>query len=308
MNPVSMQQNARDCRGGVKYLGKPFGRAARIVGQAALTVLAAGLLAGCGTSPADDISLPVGSSTSPTAPPAQVAPATAPEADSPAPSGDARAEPVRWEQSKPGCQGKGCPAITVDSLKFPGLPRLTAAVDQTLSSMTGVDENLSGAYGSLSGYAAYFWRTAQDGDHTWLRARLRGLEGSVISIELDSTQQIAGAAHPIPATHFLLWRRGADTQIRLSDILADGQHARYLAALRTAYGRWLQSNPGYRVDPAGYAKVWPFVESDNVALTEQGLVVKYDAYTIAPYSYGQPEIVLPWSAARTFVRPEFLPG
>ena len=44
-----------------------------------------------------------------------------------------------------------------------------------------------------------------------------------------------------------------------------------------------------------------------LVVCEQRLVVKYDAYTIAPYSYGQPEIVLPWATARTFVRPEFLP-
>lgn len=299
-----MQRKAREFHCGTKYMGQRLAKAARTAALATVTVLAAAMLAGCGTSPADNISLPESGSASP---PVQAAPAASAQAGPRAESGDVHAEPVRWDRSKPGCRAKDCPAITVDSLAFPGLPRLTAAVDQTLSSMTGVDEHLSGVYASLAGYAAYFWRTAQDGDHTWLRARLRGVVGSVISVELDSTQQIAGAAHPIPATHFLLWRRGADTQLRLDDILADGQHDQYVAALRSAYGRWLQTNPGYRTDPQGYARIWPFVESDNVALTAQGLVVKYDAYTIAPYSYGQPEIVLPWSEARTFVRPEFLP-
>lgn len=272
--------------------------AARVAGWTALTLLSTGLLAGCGSSPPDNISLPAGESVSSPGTP----PAASVQLD------DVRTEPVRWEHSKPGCQGKNCPAITLDSLAFVGLPKLTAAVDQALSSMTGVDKNLSGVYGDISGYAAYFWRTAQDGDHTWLRARLRGVVGSAISVELDSTQQIAGAAHPIPATHFLLWRRGADKPMHLDDVLADGRHAQYLAALHAAYTQWLQANPGYRRDSAGYAKMWPFVESDNVALTEQGLVVKYDAYTIAPYSYGQPEIVLPWATARTFVRPEFSPN
>lgn len=272
---------------------------------AAPALLAAGLLAGCGTSPSDNISLPTGASAA--SPAALSSQASSAPGAAPVQPRDVRTEPVRWEQAKPGCQGRLCPAITLDSLGFPGLPKLTVAIDQMLSSMTGVDENLSGVYGNVPGYAAYFWRTAQDGDHTWLRARLRGVVGDAISVELDSTQQIAGAAHPIPATHFLLWNRRADRQLHLDDVLVEGRHAQYLEALRAAYGLWLKSNPGYRRDPAGYARLWPFVESDNVALTEQGLVVKYDAYTIAPYSYGQPEIVLPWAAARTFVRPGFLP-
>jgi hypothetical protein len=278
-------------------------RKARDFRWAAPALLAAGLLAGCGTSPSDNISLPAAAPASPSS----QAPVPSAAAAAPAPSRDVRTEPVRWEQAKPGCQGRHCPAITLDSLAFPGLPKLTVAIDQMLSSMTGVDENLSGVYGNVPGYAAYFWRTAQDGDHTWLRARLRGVVGNAVSVELDSTQQIAGAAHPIPATRFLLWDRKADKPIRLDDVLADGRHAQYLAALRAAHGLWLKSNPGYQRDPAGYARLWPFVESDNVALTGQGLVVKYDAYTIAPYSYGQPEIVLPWATARTFVRPGFLP-
>lgn len=284
-------------------------RAASAARWAALTMLTAGLLAGCGSSPPDNISLPAGGPASSTVPPSSFVASTPGAAAAAAPGQlrEVRTDPVRWEQTKPGCQGRQCPAITLDSLAFPGLPKLTVAIDQMLSSMTGVDKNLSGVYGNVPGYAAYFWRTAQDGDHTWLRARLRGVVGNAISVELDSTQQIAGAAHPIPATHFLLWSRRADRQIHLDDVLTDGGHAQYLAALREAYGLWLKTNPGYERDPTGYARLWPFAESDNMALTAQGLVVKYDAYTIAPYSYGQPEIVLPWATARTFVRPEFLP-
>ena len=268
-------------------------------------LLMSGLLAGCGSSPPANITLPVGGSAPPPAAAFTTAAAPAP---APVQPGDVRTRSVSSEQSRPGCRGKNCPAITIDSVAFPDLPRLTTAVDQRLSRMTGVDENLSGVYHNLSGYAAYFWHTAQDGDHTWVKARLRGVVGDVISVELDSNQQVIGASHPIPATRFLLWRRSTDSEIDgLDDVLIEGRHAQYVAALRTAYAQWLQNSPAYREHPADYDKLWPFVESDNVALTEQGLVVKYDAYTIAPYSSGQPEIVLPWSVARTLVRPEFLP-
>lgn len=39
-----------------------------------------------------------------------------------------------------------------------------------------------------------------------------------------------------------------------------------------------------------------------------GLVVKYDAYTIAPYSHGQPEILIPYERLRGVLRPEFIPA
>ena len=171
-----MQHRMRDFQDAMQREKGRRGNAARVAGWAASVLLSAGLLAGCGTSPPDNISLPTGgSASSPASPSSQTVSAPSAAAATPVQSHDLRTEPVRWEQSKPGCQGKHCPAITLDSLGFPDLPRLTVAIDQMLSSMTGVDENLSGVYGNVPGYAAYFWRTAQDGDHTWLRARLRGV-------------------------------------------------------------------------------------------------------------------------------------
>lgn len=263
-------------------------------------LLATGVLAGCGSSPSKNISLPSES-------PARQEAAEAGAPASPVAAGDVRAIPVRSMQSRPGCRGQNCPVISIESLAFPDVPGLTQAVDRGLAAMTGLDANLRGAYQDLAGYTAYFWRTAQMGDRTYFKAVSRGVVGDVVSVELHSSQMLAGAAHSIPATRFLMWRRSTGREIVLDDVLVAGRHAQYIAALRTAHGRWLQNNPDYRADPAGYGKLWPFVESTNVALTAQGLVVKYDAYSIAPYSNGEPEIVLPWETVRDFVRPEFWP-
>jgi hypothetical protein len=264
-------------------------------------VLAAGVLAGCGSSPSKNISLPG-------EPPPKQAAAT-PDATAAAPvmPGDVRAVPVRSMQSRPGCRGKNCPVISIESVAFPDVPGLTQAVDRGLAAMTGTDANLRGAYQDLAGYTAYFWRTAQMGDRTYFNAVSRGVVGDVVSVELHTGQMLAGAAHSIPATRFLMWRRSTGREITLDDVLIAGRHEQYIAALRAAHGRWLPNEPAYKADPAGYGKLWPFVENTNVALTAQGVVVKYDAYSIAPYSSGEPEIVLPWETARDFVRPEFWP-
>lgn len=267
-------------------------------------MLATGVLAGCGSSPSKNISLP--SETPPNAATTAAAPSASASASAVAP-GDVRAVPVRSMQSRPGCRGKNCPVISIESVAFPDVPGLTQAVDHGLAAMTGMDANLRGAYQDLAGYTAYFWRTAQMGDRTYFKAESRGVVGDVVSVELHTSQMLAGAAHSIPATRFLMWRRSTGREIALDDVLVAGRHAQYIAALRTAHGRWLQNNPDYKADPAGYGKLWPFVENTNVALTAQGMAVKYDAYSIAPYSNGEPEILLPWDTARDFVRPEFWP-
>jgi hypothetical protein len=44
-----------------------------------------------------------------------------------------------------------------------------------------------------------------------------------------------------------------------------------------------------------------------VALTDTGIVVKYQPYEIAPYSSGQPELLIPYSELKGILRPEYLP-
>lgn len=271
--------------------------AARLLRAAALP-LSAALLAGCSSlnplnwfsSPPDTISLP----------PAQ---GVAAAAEDPG----VATRPVRFSGDKPGCKGE-CPHLEIDSLAFPDLPALTQAVDSGLAGMTGVDANLRGSYHTIAEYTDYFWRTAQSRDRTDLKAVLRGVTGDVISVELLTGQYLTGAAHGIPATHFLNWSRAANRELSLDDLLIPGRRPQYVEALRAAHERWLAGNPDYLNDPANYRRLWPFAETDNVALTRQGLVAKYDAYSIAPYSHGQPELLLDYEALRGILRPAYLPA
>ncbi|SAI71106.1 lipoprotein [Bordetella ansorpii] len=258
----------------------------RRAGRATLITLAAVLAAACGSSPPDTISLP--------------ARGTA------ASVGDVRTESVKRELTKPGCRGE-CPRIVIDSVAFPGIAPLTQAVDRGLASMTGVDANLQGNYRTIDEYVAYFWRTAQPRDRTDLHAKVRDTVGDLIGVELTTEQYLTGAAHPIPATHFLNWRRSTASEITLAQMVIPGRGEQYLQALRQAHAAWLKQNEDARRDPAAYNKNWPFQPTDNVTLTRQGMVVKYDAYAIAPYSYGQPELTLPYPALRGILKPEFMP-
>lgn len=245
------------------------------------------LLAACGSSPPDTISLP---------------------AQGAAVSADVRTQPVRRELAKPGCKGKDCPRIVVDSIAFPEIPALTQRVDSSLAGMTGVDANLRGAYRTIDEYIAYFWRTAQPRDRTELRAKVRDVVADVIGVELQTAQYLTGAAHGIPATHFLNWQRAPGRELALDDVLIPGRHDQYVQVLRTVHRAWLKQNEDAARDPAAYDRTWPFAESSNYTLTRQGMVVKYDAYSIAPYSHGQPELTIPYDALRGILKPEFMPA
>jgi len=258
--------------------------------SAPVAALAAALaLAACSSAPPDTISLPT----------QQQAAATT--------GGEVRTTPVKWEGSKPGCSGD-CPRLTIDSVAFPDIPALTEAVDRSLAAMTGVDANLRGNYRTLAEYREYFWRTAQPRDVTEVRAAVKDVVGDVIGVELHTGQYLTGAAHGIPATHYLNWQRSAGRELTLDDVLIPGRRDQYVQALREAHDAWLARNDDAKRDPATWARLWPFQDTSNYTLTREGLVVKYDAYSIAPYSYGEPELTVPYKALRGVLRPEFLPA
>ncbi len=254
----------------------------------AATLLA---LAGCGSSPPANITL--------------ASPADA--AATPRSVGDLDVQRIEWSGAKPGCEGD-CPRIEIDSVAFPGIPKLTALVDHVLAYMTGTDANRRGPYDTLSEYTRYFWTVARARHATYFKARVKDTVGDIIAIELHTEQFITGAAHGIPATQYLNWERSRGRVMSLEEALIPGRHPQYVEALRRAHAKWLAQNPDAQRDPAAYDKMWPFQESDNFALTREGMVVKYNAYSIAPYSHGEPELTLPYAELRGILKPALLPA
>lgn len=214
---------------------------------------------------------------------------------------------VKWEHTKPGCKGE-CPTLKLDSLIFPGVPKLTELVDHALAVMTGVSTTRIHPYDTVAGYQDYFWKTAAPRDSTLLAAKARYRNKYLTVIELNTWQYLTGAAHGISATQFLNWDNNRHLVLGLDEILQPGQQAAYVSALKEAHSRWLADNPDARRDPDTYARIWPFQPSENFAFTDQGLVVKYDSYQIAPYSAGQPELLIPYAALQGILKPEYMPA
>lgn len=215
-------------------------------------------------------------------------------------------QPLKWERKAPGCEGE-CPTIKVDALVFPGNAQLTSWVDEALAQMTTLWQDPPPSYTNLAGFEEHFWRTAAPRDSAVLAATTRYRSQGLTVLELNTWQYVTGASHGIPATRFINWDNRSNQMIALKDVLAPGQASAYEAALRQAHAAWQSQHPDAQADKQQFMRQWPFQPTDNFALTDTGMLVKYDVYAIAPYSSGQPEMLIPYSALQGILKPEYLP-
>ncbi|NYT57711.1 DUF3298 domain-containing protein [Alcaligenaceae bacterium] len=255
----------------------------------ALTTVALSALAACASGPSDNISrIPV-----------ETGQQTSKEG--------LFVQEVKWKHTKPGCEGD-CPALELNSLVFPGVSKLTELVDHALAMMTGIGNDGPPPYFTIQEYEDYFWKTAAQRDSTVLTAKARYRNRSLTVIELNTWQYLTGSAHGISATQFINWDNNAGKVLSLESILRPGQYDGYVAALKQAHAGWRASHPDAQHDLETFNRMWPFQVSENVGFTDQGLVVKYDSYQLAPYSSGQPELLIPYSTLSGILRPEFIPA
>lgn len=257
--------------------------------RVALPVLATALaLAGCASGPQDNLSLI----------PAQL--------DQQTQQQGLFVQPVKWTAQRPGCTGD-CPKLVVDSLAFPGHPRLTELVDHALAAMTWLDAQRPAPYDTVLAYQDYFWKTAGLRDETQLAARTRYRNNRLTVVELNAGQYRTGMAHGMTGSQFLNWDNQTEKALTIDHLLAPGARPAFDEALKKAHAIWLQSHRDAVQSLDTFSRMWPFVSSDNVALTDQGVVVKYQPYEIAPYAWGQPELLIPYPALQGILRPAFLP-
>jgi hypothetical protein len=258
-------------------------------GRGALLLSVAVLLSACASGPSDNISLI----------PAQTAEQTSKDG--------LFTQPLKWKHVKPGCKGD-CPSLELDSLVFPGQTRLTQLIDHALATMTDIAGNAALPYATVEEYEAYFWKTAAARDSTFLSARTRYRNRHITLVELNSWLYKTGAAHGMSATQFLNWSNEQQRVLGMDDVLQAGARPAFDTALREVHEQWLQSHPDAQRDPEGFRRMWPYQPSANFGLTDQGVVIKYDSYQIAPYSSGQPELLIPYQRLQGVLRDEYLPA
>ncbi|MBM7061202.1 DUF3298 domain-containing protein [Pseudomonas sp. UL073] len=211
---------------------------------------------------------------------------------------------IAFEHSPAGCQGESCPLVNIDTLSFAEQPALNALIERSLLEMT-VDGPGAPLPPSLQAYERNFLAEAQPGWSSYLQAKVREQHDGLLILELSS-YLATGGAHGMPGRRFINYDRKLEKPLSLQDMLLPGQEDAFWKLAQDAHRRWLAAE---KLDQdADYQKTWPFQETANVALTRGAVLLKYDVYSIAPYSSGHPELKIPYPQLNGVLKPQYFPG
>lgn len=205
------------------------------------------------------------------------------------------------EERPDGCSAEDCPLVNIDNIQVADEPQLNRLIDERLRRMTlnTPDARLPD---SLRAYSSAFLRDAEPGWASYLQAKVREQHGDITVIELSS-YLYTGGAHGMPGRGFINYDRAADRELRLEDLLIPGQEGRFWRVARQAHQRWLADN-GHAAD-ADFIAQWPFQQTPHVALLKDSVLLKYDVYSIAPYSSGHPELRIPHAQLDGILQPQY---
>lgn len=209
-------------------------------------------------------------------------------------------------RTKPGCHAKDCPVIKVKRLQFAGNDRFNTFLDKTMASMVQMDTNQTQTFNTFNEFSEYFWKTSKPRDEVIIEASVKRGDESIVVVQLDS-YIFTGGAHGISTTQYINWLPKTDRLLSLETMLMPNKMKAFQSALRKQYDAWLKENRDAIKDPSAYKKKWPFVESDNAAILNEGIAITYDPYTIAPYYFGRPTLVVPYKDLKGILRPELMP-
>ncbi|WP_019339999.1 RsiV family protein [Stutzerimonas stutzeri] len=193
-----------------------------------------------------------------------------------------------------------CPLVNVDTQMFAGEAGLNALIDRRLRQMT-INTPDAGLPTSLEAYQQSFLHDARPGWSSYLQAKLIDQHDSLLVVELSS-YLYTGGAHGMPGRGFINYDREQDLELKLADVLLPGKEGAFWRAAAKAHQRWLVAN-GH---DAEFIRHWPFQQTANVALLRDKVLLKYDAYSIAPYSSGHPTLEMPYEELEGILQPAYL--
>lgn len=131
--------------------------------------------------------------------------------------------------------------------------------------------------------------------------RYLGHMGDIELIELISYVYLGGA-HGMPYTEYLLLDTQSQRRLSLNDLLIADQQPKFKALAYEAYKDWVKELDN---EVKSHEEMWPFFLTENVSLNSKGVVLKYQAYDIGPYAYGQPELVIPYHKLKGIIQPQY---
>lgn len=209
--------------------------------------------------------------------------------------------PEVWKHVRPGCKGQDCPWIEVE-LQRVADKGIDALAEAELANLVPLDDKPA-HFDTIETLSAAFWPKTGKQWNISLQSKVLHQAGPILTLQLDN-DTYTGGAHGISATRFLNLDRGqANKRLVLADVLVPGKETAFKALAQSLHAAWLKE---MEVTDAEFAQTWPFHETDNFALTDKGILLKYQNYELGPYAFGQPEFLLPKDKLAELVKPEFL--
>lgn len=205
-----------------------------------------------------------------------------------------------WKKNKPQCKGESCPYIEVELQRVEDAA-LNALIEKQLVNLVYIEDKQP-TFADISQLSQYFWPKTEGQWNIYLQSKILRQKQHLLVVELNSDTYLGGA-HGSPVTKYLNINRQHLQLLTIKDVLVTGQEQAFWALVQKLHQQWLTQND--LTDP-DLMTAWPFVTTDNIALGEKGIIVKYQAYAIAAYAFGQPEFIVPYEQLKGIVKPEFL--
>jgi len=205
-----------------------------------------------------------------------------------------------WKKNKPQCKGDTCPYIEVELQRVED-SALNTLIEKLLVNLVYIEDKQP-QFTDISQLSDYFWPKTEGQWNIYLQTKVLRQDKNLLVMELN-TDTYLGGAHGSPVTQYLNINRQTQQLLTLKEVLVTGQESAFWALVKSLHQQWIKQND--LTDPDLQA-AWPFSKTTNFALTDKGLTVKYQAYEIAAYAFGQPEFVVLYEQLKGIVKPEFL--
>ena len=204
--------------------------------------------------------------------------------------------------------GMGCTNVEIKYPTFKNGLKLKSFIDQQLlefmeafKTVTNIDVAFKAYQKNL--VASLDSTTDEDGTSlSYSQLRIDVLSQYLELIILERDDEMGGGAHPNHNYSFINWDRNSDSSISLNDIFVKG----YKLELRQIAESTFRTDKNLKQTGCltGFNfENDKFTLSSDFYLNDKGITFFYQIYSIAPYSEGPTELLIPYKSIKHLLRP-----
>lgn len=210
-------------------------------------------------------------------------------------------EAVAWER-RAICGSNPCSMVNVASLHYPGEAPLNAQIDRNLLLLAEAPPQAN-SDNPLDLFTDLLFQRQPAGREVWLQAKQIAAHDGLVVIEFSS--YLKDNARGWPGRSFINYSRKLKRSLLPHELFLPEQEFEFWNAVRDAHLAWLRREG--LVHDRNFTRQWPFRRTQNIALLEDRIQIKYEVNSIAPYDMGHPVLEIPYSRLGGILRPEYLP-